>query len=42
MKIDEQKIDDAVLALLYVTLHDSFRVWKTFDWVSMTRLLKWA
>lgn len=26
--LDEDAIDDAVLALLYLTLHDGFRAWK--------------
>jgi hypothetical protein len=38
MLIDEQKIDEAVLALLYLTLHDQCRAWKSFDWDSMNRL----
>ena len=38
MPIDEQKIDEAVLALLYLTLHDDCRAWKSFDWDSMNRL----
>jgi Domain of unknown function (DUF6429) len=38
MTFDDHKIDDAVLALLYVTLHDGSRVWKRFDWESMARL----
>ena len=38
MAIDEQKIDQAVLALLYLTLHDGCRAWKSFDWESMNRL----
>jgi hypothetical protein len=28
MEIDTGKIDDAVLALHYLTLHDRFRAWK--------------
>jgi hypothetical protein len=32
MNIDEDKIDDAALALLYLTLHDEFRSWKQIDW----------
>ena len=28
MKIDEQKIDEAVLGLLYLTLHEGCRAWK--------------
>ena len=31
MEIDTDKIDEAVLALLYLTLHDRFRAWKGFD-----------
>lgn len=38
MEIDEDKIDEAVLALLYLTLHDSNRAWKSFDWDAMGRL----
>jgi hypothetical protein len=30
--IDTDKIDEAVLALLHLTLHDRFRAWKGFDW----------
>ena len=38
MKIDEEKVDDAVLALLLLTLHDGCRAWKGFDWDAMSRL----
>jgi hypothetical protein len=38
MQIDEQKIDEAVLALLYLTLHEGDRAWKSFDWDAMNRL----
>ena len=38
MEIDEEKIDEAVLALLYLTLHDGGRVWKSFDWDTLNRL----
>lgn len=38
MQLDEAKIDDAVLALLYLGLHDRDRAWKGFDWDSMRRL----
>jgi hypothetical protein len=30
--LDERKIDRAVLALLYLGLHDGARAWKGFDW----------
>ena len=38
MTIDKDKIDDAVLALLYLGLHDRYRAWKGFDWDAMNRL----
>jgi hypothetical protein len=38
MQIDTEKIDEAVLALLYLTLHDGARAWKSFDWDAMNRL----
>ena len=38
MEIDTDKIDEAVLALLYLTLHDDVRAWKSFDWGAMNRL----
>jgi hypothetical protein len=36
--IDEQKVDEAVLGLLYLTLHDECRAWKGFDWDTLNRL----
>ena len=38
MDIDNDRIDEAVLALLYFGLHDEFRAWKGFDWDAMDRL----
>ena len=38
MDIDTDRIDDAVLALLYLGRHDSGRTWKGFDWDAMNRL----
>lgn len=38
MKVDNAAIDDAVLALLYLTLHDHNRAWKSFDWEVLNRL----
>ena len=38
MEIDEDKVDDAVLALLLLTLHDGQRAWKGFDWEALGRL----
>ncbi|MCY4219636.1 MAG: DUF6429 family protein [Gammaproteobacteria bacterium] len=36
--MNKQKIDEAVLALLYLGLHDEIRVWKSFDWEVLSRL----
>ena len=38
MELDTNKIDDAVLALLCLGLHDGARAWKGFDWEAMNRL----
>ncbi len=35
---DEDKVDDAVLALLLLTMHDGNRAWKGHDWTVMDRL----
>lgn len=35
---DEEKVDDCVLALLQLTLHQKARAWKTFDFEVMERL----
>ena len=35
MEIDTDRIDEAVLALLYLGLHDRWRAWKGFDWDAM-------
>lgn len=36
--LDEDKIDDAILALLRLGLHSKHRAWKGFNWDSMERL----
>ncbi|MDA1100745.1 MAG: DUF6429 family protein [Proteobacteria bacterium] len=36
--IDTDRIDDAVLALMYLGLHDGVRAWKGFDWEALDRL----
>jgi hypothetical protein len=36
--LDTAKIDEAVLALLYLGRHDDDRTWKSFDWDAMRRL----
>ena len=38
MAVDEERIDEAVLALLWLTLHDERRAWKGFDWEVLGRL----
>ncbi len=35
--IDPERIDDAVLALLWLGLHDGWRAWKGFDWGALDR-----
>ena len=38
MEVDTEKVDEAVLALLYLGLHETARAWKSFDWEAMERL----
>ncbi|TDW59246.1 hypothetical protein EDF57_11428 [Novosphingobium sp. PhB55] len=44
--IDSDRIDEAVLALMFLTLHDldrtsgTCRAWKPFDWDALGRLYK--
>jgi hypothetical protein len=38
MDLDAEKIDEAALALLYLTLHDVRMVWKGMDWEVTERL----
>ena len=42
MDYDTDKVDEATLALLYLTLHDTSeyggRAWKSHDWGAMDRL----
>jgi len=43
MEINEDKIDEVVMALLYLNFHGSHgavRAWKSFDWNAMDRLYK--
>lgn len=42
-EIDTDRIDETVLALMFLTLHknrelESWRAWKSFDWGAMGRL----
>jgi len=38
VKLDPDKVDEAALALLYLTLHDDDRAWKGLDWEVTDRL----
>ncbi|SAL07139.1 hypothetical protein AWB81_07927 [Caballeronia arationis] len=38
MNINTEAIDEAALALLYLTLHDQYRAWKGLDWDVLNRL----
>ena len=38
MEYDKDKVDEMVLALLYLTLHDGCRAWKGMDWDVLGRL----
>jgi Domain of unknown function (DUF6429) len=38
MKLDTDRIDETVLALLRLGLHGSTRAWKSFDWDALSRL----
>ena len=38
MELDTERIDEAVLALLLLGLHEGDRAWKSFDWDAMGRL----
>ena len=38
MEYNQDKVDEVVLALLYLTLHDGQRAWKGHDWEALGRL----
>ena len=38
MRLNTDRIDETVLALLHLGLHDGARAWKSFDWDAMGRL----
>lgn len=40
MTLDTNKIDDAALAILSLTLHDGDQVWKGVDWDITNRLFE--
>ena len=38
VRYNREKVDEAVLALMYLTVHDGARAWKGFDWDALDRL----
>jgi hypothetical protein len=38
VKLVTERVDEAVLALLSLGLHEGNRAWKSFDWEAMVRL----
>ena len=38
MALDVDRIDETVLALLHLGLHDGTCAWKSFDWDTLARL----
>ena len=38
MDYDKDKVDEMVLALLFLTLHGDSRAWKSHDWDALDRL----
>jgi len=38
MKQNQQKVEDAVLAVLWLNLHEERRAWKSIDWRTMDEL----
>jgi len=38
MQYDEDKVDEATLALMYLSLDEDGRAWKNYDWDAMDRL----
>lgn len=38
MELNQEKVEEAVLAVLWLTLHDQVRAWKTIAWDTMDRL----
>lgn len=40
MEYNKDKVDEAVLALLFLSLGDDNRAWKGFDWDALDRLFE--
>jgi len=38
MELNQQRVEEAVLAVLWLTLHNEVEAWKTIDWDTMDRL----
>ena len=38
MKLNQQKVEETVLAVLWLTLHNEVEAWKMIDWDTMDRL----
>lgn len=38
MEADDDKVDAAILGLLWLTVHDGRRAWKGFEWDALDRL----
>jgi hypothetical protein len=38
MELNQQKVEEAVLAVLWLTLHDETVAWKTINWGTMDEL----
>jgi hypothetical protein len=38
MNVDTERLDETVLALLYLGRHEEYRTWKGFDWDVLGRL----
>lgn len=38
MKVNTERLDETVLALLYLGRHEKYRAWKGFDWDVLGRL----
>jgi Domain of unknown function (DUF6429) len=38
MELNQQRVEEAVLAVLWLTLHNEVEAWTTIDWDTMDRL----
>jgi hypothetical protein len=42
MELDNDRIDEAVLALLFLGRHEGARTWKSFDWAQWNASMRRA